>query len=115
MFWCSNVKGHRPLEVRKLTVTRYEFRFHGSFLKLLPSLFLVILIMAALISYLTNLVSATAGRKGLVIPVRRGDTLWSIASSLAPDSDPRPVIQELKEENHLRGSDLAVGQRLIFK
>ena len=43
--------------------------------------------------------------------VQPGDTLWSIARRVAPDRDPRPVVDGLVDANHLRGS-LQVGQRL---
>ena len=43
--------------------------------------------------------------------VKPGDTLWSIARRIAPGQDPRPVVDELINENHLRGS-LQAGQAL---
>ena len=43
--------------------------------------------------------------------VQPGDTLWSIARRVAPDRDPRPIVDGLAEANHLRGS-LQVGQQL---
>jgi Tfp pilus assembly protein FimV len=45
--------------------------------------------------------------------VKRGDTLWSIASAIAPDSDPRPVVDALRAANG--GSDIQVGQRLTIR
>jgi len=43
--------------------------------------------------------------------VKPGDTLWSIARRIAPGQDPRPVVDELIADNHLRGS-LQVGQAI---
>lgn len=43
--------------------------------------------------------------------VRPGDTLWSIALRVAPGRDPRPLIDQLIEDNHLHG-DLQVGQSI---
>ena len=44
--------------------------------------------------------------------VQPGDTLWSIAAELAPDADPRAVVDRLVEAN---GADpLEVGQRLVL-
>jgi hypothetical protein len=40
-----------------------------------------------------------------------GDTLWSIARRVAPDRDPRPVVDHLIEVNHL-GGGLQAGQEL---
>jgi hypothetical protein len=43
--------------------------------------------------------------------VQAGDTLWSIALRVAPGRDPRPVVDQLIEDNHLRGA-LQVGQAI---
>jgi hypothetical protein len=45
--------------------------------------------------------------------VRPGDTLWSIAATIAPDSDPRPVVDALRDANG--GPDLEVGERLVIR
>jgi nucleoid-associated protein YgaU len=42
--------------------------------------------------------------------VRPGDTLWSIAAAVAPESDPRPIVDALRDANG--GPHLEVGQRL---
>lgn len=51
-----------------------------------------------------------AGRSTVV--VHSGDTLWSIAQSLAPDADPREVVDALQEVNGLTDSSLVPGQVL---
>ena len=44
--------------------------------------------------------------------VQPGDTLWSIATELAPDADPRATVDRLVDAN---GDDpLLVGQRLVL-
>jgi hypothetical protein len=43
--------------------------------------------------------------------VEPGDTLWSIARRVAPDQDPRPVVDGLIAANDLRGG-LQAGQEL---
>jgi LysM domain len=48
--------------------------------------------------------------EGEVYVVQPGDTLWSIAAELAPESDPRPVVHALRAANG--GSELQVGDRL---
>jgi hypothetical protein len=48
--------------------------------------------------------------EGEVYVVQPGDTLWSIAAALAPESDPRPVVDVLRVANG--GSELQVGDRL---
>src|SRR5262245_32217466 len=45
--------------------------------------------------------------------VRPGDTLWSIAATIAPDSDPRPVVDALRDANG--GPELQVGERLVVR
>ena len=46
------------------------------------------------------------------VTVRDGDTLWSIASRIAPERDPRRVVAELEDVNHLSSSAVAPGQVL---
>ena len=50
-----------------------------------------------------------AGHEYVVQP---GDTLWSIATEIAPDRDPRAVVDALREANG--GPELEVGDRLIL-
>ena len=47
-----------------------------------------------------------------VVTVDPGDTLWSIASRVAPQRDPRAVVAELERVNHLSSPILQPGQRL---
>jgi hypothetical protein len=44
------------------------------------------------------------------ITVRPGDSLWSIASRLAPGEDPRPVVDQLEEARH--GVPLQPGEKI---
>jgi nucleoid-associated protein YgaU len=53
-----------------------------------------------------------AGRSSVV--VRPGDTLWSVASSVAGDDDVRVVVARIREVNGLRNSDLRPGQVLVL-
>jgi hypothetical protein len=46
------------------------------------------------------------------VKVHPGDTLWSIAQRLAPQSDPRAVVAAFRERNHLPSSTIRVGQHL---
>ncbi|EQM77236.1 MULTISPECIES: LysM peptidoglycan-binding domain-containing protein [Microbacterium] len=48
------------------------------------------------------------------VTVMPGDTLWSIATSVAPDADPRDVIGEISRMNLLRGGELQIGQTLAI-
>lgn len=48
------------------------------------------------------------------VTVMPGDTLWSIASTVAPTADPRDVIGEISRLNMLRGGELQIGQELAI-
>ena len=58
-----------------------------------------------------------AGESGAGGPEQRyrvqpGDTLWSIASAVAPGQDLRPVVDALEAANG--GTTLVAGQRLLI-
>jgi LysM repeat protein len=86
-------------------------RFNQNFLLLL----LVSGIATILISTAVKATFDTNPPQTIVIRVRRGDTLWSIAQKIEPTSDPRIVIYKLKEHNQLVTSNLAIGQSLEFR
>ncbi len=46
------------------------------------------------------------------VTVLPGDTLWGIAAEIAPEADPRTVVDALEELNGLRGGVLPVGTTL---
>jgi LysM repeat protein len=46
------------------------------------------------------------------VTVRAGDTLWSIASRLAPQTDPRAEVADLQRLNGLGAAGLVPGQVL---
>lgn len=46
------------------------------------------------------------------LTVLPGDTLWSIAQSIAPDADPRDVVGELMRLNALSSGELVAGQSI---
>jgi LysM domain-containing protein len=52
---------------------------------------------------------------GEVYVVQPGDTLWTVAGVVAPDRDPRPVVDRLRDVNHIGGGGaLDVGDRLVI-
>ena len=50
--------------------------------------------------------------EAVTVTVQPGDTLWSIARSLAPDDDPRPLTDALVEL--AGGTSLQPGQRIVI-
>lgn len=46
------------------------------------------------------------------LTVQSGQSLWSIAESIAPQSDPRDVIAEIRSLNQLSTSSVQPGQRI---
>ena len=49
------------------------------------------------------------------VTVHDGDTLWAIASRVAPDRDPRAEVADLQRRNHLAGVTLTAGQVLRIR
>lgn len=50
----------------------------------------------------------------VTVTVMPGDTLWSIAESVAPAADPRTVIGDIQRLNALGAGSLQVGQQLAI-
>ncbi|MFC7344050.1 LysM peptidoglycan-binding domain-containing protein [Saccharopolyspora griseoalba] len=48
-----------------------------------------------------------------VVRVHSGDTLWGIANRVAPDADPRAVVQRIVELNGLGAPSAEVGRHLV--
>jgi hypothetical protein len=46
--------------------------------------------------------------------VHAGETLWSVAKRVAPGHDPRAVVQQISELNHLTGGAVRSGQQLLL-
>jgi nucleoid-associated protein YgaU len=46
------------------------------------------------------------------VTVMPGDTLWSIASEVAPAADPREVIGEISRLNALPSGEIQIGQQI---
>lgn len=80
---------------------------------------LAIVALAALALLVLGPWRAMAGAPAGTIPtgwttvtVAPGDTLWGIAEATDPGADPRALIAEIKEANHLPASELTPGQQL---
>jgi LysM domain. len=86
--------------------------YHWSFKKFIIHLFILVFVISFGIIYISNIAKATNDKKVIEIIVHRGDTLWSIAQQIAPQSDPRVIIRQIRERNRIFNSDLIAGQRL---
>ena len=73
------------------------------------------LVLAAAVPFGAKAAVASAGHDARPVRtyvVRPGDTLWAIAARIAgPQADPRPVVDELAQANHL-GAVIVPGQVL---
>jgi LysM repeat protein len=74
---------------------------------------LVVLLLA--VSLLVGIVARPSGSAGkrVTYVVKPTDTLWSIATAHYA-GDPREGIWQLQHRNHLRGTTLVPGQRLVL-
>jgi LysM repeat protein len=72
----------------------------------------IIVLIAAFAVGLAARPSGSAGKPVRYV-VQPADTLWTIAAKHYP-GDPRQGIWELQKRNHLRGTMLVPGQRLVL-
>jgi Tfp pilus assembly protein FimV len=74
----------------------------------------------ALAAVLLSPLAASAVRRGeapdpppqRVVVVRAGDTLWSIATRVRPDADPRDTVEAILQSNPVDAGSLVPGQSL---
>lgn len=76
------------------------------------------LVVAAFL-FATNGGGATATLEGSNVPfqfvtVEPGESLWQVAETIAPSSDPRDVIDAIVKLNALESADVAAGQQLAI-
>ena len=87
-------------------------KYHWSFKKFVLNLLIAVFVISFWMVYVSGVTKATPETKVFEITVHRGDTLWSIAHRIAPDSDPRATIRRIKTRNNLTDTALTAGQRL---
>jgi hypothetical protein len=46
--------------------------------------------------------------------VHEGESLWAVAKRVAPRHDPRAVVQQIRELNHLDSASVRAGQQLLL-
>ena len=74
-----------------------------------------------LLSGFAAVTGASAGSTDTAIPtpyikvsVKPGETLWSIAASIAPDGDRRSLVADIVEVNRLKSPELQAGQKIYI-
>jgi len=75
-----------------------------------------LLALAALVVGAGQMVEATAGTgsgEPVAVVVGGGDTLWGIAQDIAPDQDPRSVVQQIRSLNDLGTRPIVPGQSIL--
>jgi hypothetical protein len=77
--------------------------------------FVVAALVLALVSSFQPVPGVFAGQPAANVTyvVEDGDTVWSIAESLAPGRDPRPVVDAIVVANG--GASIVAGQRLVLE
>ncbi|MCW2746674.1 MAG: yneA [Mycobacterium sp.] len=58
--------------------------------------------------------AAESGRPPLTVQVQAGDTLWTLATRVAPGVDPTTVVRRLRTANHLHTDQIEPGQHLVY-
>lgn len=80
---------------------------------------LLVLMVSALLlaAFSLGRVSTNAASDGPAKPaqvtVHAGETLWDVATRIAPKHDPREIVAQLQRLNHLSGPQLVAGQVLL--
>jgi LysM repeat protein len=74
-----------------------------------------LLVLLLAVSLVVGVVARPSGGAGKPVRyvVKPTDTLWSIASAHY-SGDPRQGVWELQQRNHLHGTTIAAGQRLVL-
>lgn len=78
-------------------------------------MFVKLAILTLIIAFVVGLVARPSGSAGKPVSyvVKPTDTLWTIAAKHYA-GDPREGIWELQRRNHLHGTTLVPGQRLVL-
>ncbi|MCA1671884.1 MAG: LysM peptidoglycan-binding domain-containing protein [Actinobacteria bacterium] len=72
----------------------------------------VTLAVVGALSWLGQAASAGLPTETSVVRVGAGETVWDVAVRVAPESDPRAVVQRIRELNGMTSSAVQPGQQL---
>ena len=89
--------------------------------RLLARLAVITSLSILLLSGFAAITGATAGSADTALPtpyvkvsVKPGETLWSIAESIAPHGDRRSLVADIVEINNLKSPELQAGQKIYI-
>jgi hypothetical protein len=105
---------HTFEEVGNMQFTYKNTKYRWSPEKFTVNLFFVVLILVVGSVYFTNSTNADANVLKIKVTVENGDTLWSIAEKYADQTDPRKIIDMIKQVNEIKDAHLKVGQELTL-
>ena len=78
---------------------------------------LVVLVLLVVGFSVGRVSSQAAGPATNVAPrtvtVHAGETLWQVAQRVAPHVDPRVVVAQIEQRNHLAGGEVQAGQQIV--
>lgn len=93
-----------------ITINKKQFKW--SFKKFFVNMILLSIIIVLGLICISAGAKATVEREYQLITVHSGETLWTIAKEIAPETDPRITIAKIKEANQLDQSKITPGQIL---
>jgi LysM repeat protein len=76
---------------------------------------LVLLVVAGIcLGHVSSQAASSAHRVApRTVTVAPGETLWQLATRIAPHADPRLVIDQILRLNHLSGAGIVAGEQLV--
>jgi hypothetical protein len=111
----------RSMEMSAAAVVRPEVRRPGRLRLTRRGRVVVVLVALVLLvlGFSVGRVSSQAagnarGHAVHTVTVRAGETLWQIARRVSPQSDPRVVVWQLEQVNHLSDGRVLAGQQLVL-
>jgi len=74
----------------------------------------VVVFVVGLVPSSASPAPAAPGAGATTVTVQPGDTLWAIATRVAPKTDPRVTVQQIVDRNGLAGASIEAGQVLVL-
>jgi len=81
--------------------------------RLVMSIVIIIFVIVGMFGF-QNVALGDSIPEYITITVSKGDTLWTIARNYYQENDVRNIVEEIKEINNLKNSNIKVGQELLL-